>query len=392
MKKIVGLIFLVAVFLSGCVLYVPSGQYGDSGTPPPQERPDEQWSYDDQGLSDYYAYLGPYGVWVTYAPYGYVWIPRGLDYRWRPYSRGHWVWTDYGWTWMATERWGWLVHHYGRWGWDLRLGWYWVPGTVWGPSWVAWRWGDAYIGWAPLPPGDDFSPGYGFRRRDFNIPGHYWNFVRGQEFLDPRLDRWILPHERNMTVINYTHLDVNIHVQNNRVINDGVGVDHVRRLTNQPIERHQLRDARQPGEARVEAKEVVVYRPEIRVKAAARPKEVMDRDQAAARIDTERTAGPGLGRAVQPQAASIRQAHDEERRRLEQDQKYELEQIRRKAEAEKAAVRNPADKRKIEADTKAKAAEVQKRQQSEKAQLAKRQKEEESRVRKVPVKKEPEKH
>jgi hypothetical protein len=393
MKKILGLLFLMTIFLAGCLLYVPPGDYQPSGSPPPQERPGDQWNQDDQDVSDYYAYLGPYGVWVTYSPYGYVWIPRDIDYGWRPYFRGHWIWTDYGWTWMASERWGWLVHHYGRWGWERRLGWYWVPGTVWGPSWVAWRWGDAYIGWAPLPPGDDFAPGYGFRRRDINIPGNYWNFIRGHDFMDPKLDRWIIPPERNITIINYTHIDINIHVRDNHVINDGVGVDQVRRMTNQVIERHQLKDARRPGESRVDARDVVIYRPELRVKESARPKEVLERDQAATRLETERTSGRFVQRGAQNEAASIRQAHDQERRRLEQDQQAEVEQIRRRADSEKVAVRNTADKRKIDDNAKAKIAETQKRHESEKAQMAERHKAEENRIKKVPVKKkEAEKH
>src|SRR5207253_11242825 len=41
--------------------------------------------------------------------------------------------------------------HYGRWA-LLPAGWAWVPGTVWGPAWVDWFWGDGFIGWAPLAP------------------------------------------------------------------------------------------------------------------------------------------------------------------------------------------------------------------------------------------------
>ena len=67
-------------------------------------------------------------------PYGYVWTPRHMGYQWRPYSNGHWVMTDFGWTWVAYEPWGAIPFHYGRWGYDDYLGWYWVPGTTWGPA------------------------------------------------------------------------------------------------------------------------------------------------------------------------------------------------------------------------------------------------------------------
>ena len=50
----------------------------------------------------FYDELSPYGQWVDYSNYGYVWIPDvGNDFE--PYSTaGHWVMTDYGWTWMSS--------------------------------------------------------------------------------------------------------------------------------------------------------------------------------------------------------------------------------------------------------------------------------------------------
>jgi hypothetical protein len=384
MKKLLGLAFLVTTLLAGCVIYVPRSDTGTAGSPAPEDLPYDQGAYDryDRGVSDYYAYLGTYGIWVSYAPYGYVWIPRGVQPYWRPYTRGHWIWTDYGWTWVSGERWGWLVHHYGRWGWHNRLGWFWVPGTVWGPSWVAWRWGDAYIGWAPIPPGYDFDPSFGFRRRDFDIPGHYWNFVRGRYFADRSIERWILPYERNSTIMNYTHIDVNLHVRGNRVINDGVGVDRVGRMTNQVIERHQLKDAQRPDVDRVEARDLVTYRPELRKSETARPKEVLNENQAVEKIDTERTSGRFVRRTPQDEEATVRQYHDQERKRLEQDQQAEVQEIRRQVESAK-----PVDRQKAETAAKTKIAEVEKRHAAEKAQMVQRQKEEEDKVKRSQIKK-----
>ncbi|MGA2533709.1 MAG: DUF6600 domain-containing protein [Candidatus Aminicenantales bacterium] len=399
MKKISGLFIIVCVMIAGCVMYVPQGENGPAGpppegtpppeTPPPQQLPDDRWDSSGQDVSDYYSYLGPQGLWVSYAPYGNVWIPRGVDYLWRPYTLGHWVYSDYGWTWMSGERWGWLVYHYGRWGWDVRLGWFWVPGTVWGPSWVAWRWGDTYIGWAPLPPGDDFDMRYGFRRRTFDIPGQHWNFVRGRDFMNGSLGRLVLPPERNVTIINTTHIDVNIHVKENHVINDGVGVDHVRRLTNQAVVRHQLKDARRPDEARVDARDVVLFRPDIRKSEAARPKEVLDKDQAAARIGRQQARQtPQMTRnAPRVEEATLRQRHDQELKRLEQDQRNEVTEIRRKADAAKGSARNAVEKQKIDADAKAKIAATQKRQAADKAKLAERHKQEADNLKKSPPKK-----
>lgn len=85
----------------------------------------------DVDISIFYEELGPYGEWIDLPPYGWVWSPYGVDYDWRPYQEGHWVWTEYGWTWVSDEPFGWAVYHYGRWHYDNYYGWIWVPGTIW---------------------------------------------------------------------------------------------------------------------------------------------------------------------------------------------------------------------------------------------------------------------
>jgi hypothetical protein len=74
----------------------------------------------------FYDELDPYGQWIDYPEYGYVWQPdRGRYSGFHPYSTGgHWAWSeDYGWLWVSDYDWGWAPFHYGRWvyGW-LALG------------------------------------------------------------------------------------------------------------------------------------------------------------------------------------------------------------------------------------------------------------------------------
>jgi hypothetical protein len=99
----------------------------------------------------FYDSLSPYGYWTWVAPYGRVWVP-GVGYGWRPYYYGQWVLTDWGWTFVSDDPWGWAAYHYGRWNWGVGLGWYWIPGTVWAPAWVSWRYGAGYVSWCPLGP------------------------------------------------------------------------------------------------------------------------------------------------------------------------------------------------------------------------------------------------
>jgi Family of unknown function (DUF6600) len=132
-----------------------------------------------------------------------VWTPADRPRDWRPYTVGHWAYTDdWGWYWVSDEpeaRWGWVAYHYGRWIFDDALGWCWVPGEEWSPAWVQWRrarQGLDYVGWAPLPP-DDVIVEYVEEPR-------FWIFVRGPDFTAPRIAPIILPVARYNVFINET--------------------------------------------------------------------------------------------------------------------------------------------------------------------------------------------
>ncbi|MFQ5721803.1 MAG: DUF6600 domain-containing protein [Candidatus Aminicenantales bacterium] len=107
--------------------------------------------YLPEELEDFQYELDAYGDWAYVPPYGYVWVPGGIDPSWRPYYNGRWLWLPLsGWTWLPYEPWGWVTFHFGRWHWSIGLGWYWIPTTIWGPAWVSWYWGYDYLGWVPL--------------------------------------------------------------------------------------------------------------------------------------------------------------------------------------------------------------------------------------------------
>jgi hypothetical protein len=106
-----------------------------------------------QSPGDFNSPLAPYGSWVNVDSYGRCWRPGNLPPDWRPYTLGHWEWTDAGWYWASDEPWGWACFHYGQWVLDPSNGWVWLPGTQWAPAWVVWRQAPDYIGWAPCGPG-----------------------------------------------------------------------------------------------------------------------------------------------------------------------------------------------------------------------------------------------
>jgi hypothetical protein len=148
----------------------PSSSDSTGPVAPPDAAPPP--SDDSISFQTFYNALASEGTWIQSSDYGYIWQPNVTDPNWAPYTVGHWVYTDDGWTWVSDEPWGWATYHYGRWVNLDGQGWCWVPGYTWAPAWVSWRYGDGYAGWAPLPPdsfvgvdytdGDEFDTDGGF--------------------------------------------------------------------------------------------------------------------------------------------------------------------------------------------------------------------------------------
>jgi hypothetical protein len=196
----------------------------------------------------FYRKLAPYGDWMETSDYGYVFQPRqaaeGGD--WRPYTNGHWIYTDAGWTWISDEKFGWATYHYGRWIRLRSVGWIWVPGEQWAPAWVSWRKGGDYVGWAPLPPEAHFDRETGIHNwadNYYNIGPEQYAFVPANEFGSKLSPREILPTARNLTIINQTTNVTNIVYNDSAVVDRGPSYEDLRARSRQPIERYRLQRA-----------------------------------------------------------------------------------------------------------------------------------------------------
>ena len=203
--------------------------------------------------------LESYGDWMEVGDYGYCWQPRDVDRNWRPYSDGHWLYTDAGWTWDSEEPYSWAVYHYGRWARVAHVGWVWVPGTEWGPAWVSWRRSARHVGWAPLPPDAEFRRSTGFSTRvdaDYDIGPTNYSFVEVRNFGAPRLRTVIIEPRENITIIRQTTNITRITYVNNIVYNEGPQYDVISRESAQPIRRLKLERREEldgdPGTVRVE--------------------------------------------------------------------------------------------------------------------------------------------
>jgi hypothetical protein len=222
--------------------------------PPPQ--PVEQPA--EVTVNYFYDTLTPYGSWVDVDGYGRCWRPSVVVYNpgWQPYcDHGHWVYTDCGWYWFSDYSWGWAPFHYGRWFQHSRWGWCWTPDTVWGPSWVTWRYSNDYCGWAPLPPYAVYREGVGFFFNglavsvgfDFGLSWNCFAFVPIGHFCDPHPRRYRVAPGQATQIYNHTTVINNFNGHGRNLANQGIDPEHITRVTHTPIRPVTIRDTTAPS-------------------------------------------------------------------------------------------------------------------------------------------------
>lgn len=227
-------------------------QEAEQAAPPPTQPVTTQVFYDQ---------LAPYGQWVNYPAYGYVWIPSAVP-GFEPYStNGHWVYTTYGWTWVSDYPWGWATFHYGRWAYDNAYGWFWIPGTQWGPAWVAWRQCNGYYGWAPLCPGLDIGVGFDW---DSRIPANSWCFVNQRYIGDRNVSRYYQPRVNNTVFLRNSTLVRNTAYDRNREVTYPAGPqrEDAERAMHTTIKPVPIHESAQP-EQRYDQAHLHLYRPNV---------------------------------------------------------------------------------------------------------------------------------
>ncbi len=219
--------------------------------------------YHDDDHEMFYDDLLPYGEWIALEPGLHVWRPRSVHYDWQPYSHGRWVWTRHGWYWMSSEPFGWAVFHYGRWSMHPRYGWVWYPDRVWGPAWVEWRYGDAYVGWAPLPPLAVFHVTFGIRfTRHWVAPVHSWCFVPYASFGSVIRRDHILPYERVRRIIGTTRRGRTAWIERDMIVNRGIDRDLIERRGGTRIREYEVGTSARGRSEEIRNGRIESYRPD----------------------------------------------------------------------------------------------------------------------------------
>jgi hypothetical protein len=209
----------------------------------------------------FYDQLSPYGEWVNYPDWGYVWLPdAGSDFV--PYStQGYWILTEEGWTWMSDYDWGWAPFHYGRWDYDQYYGWFWVPGNEWGPAWVSWRMADGYYGWSPMEPGISISVSFG---RMYDSHNDHWIFVHDRDMDRQDINRYAVSRTdreligRRSSVINSTYVDSRRHT----TYVTGPSRTDYQKVTGREVHPLPVQEYNKPGQE-LSNGNIRIYRPEV---------------------------------------------------------------------------------------------------------------------------------
>jgi hypothetical protein len=289
--------------------------------PPAQESPAPPPS--EVTYNNFYSSLSPYGTWVDVSGYGRCWQPTAVvvNPSWQPYMNcGRWAYTDYGWYWASDYTWGWAPFHYGRWFNHYRLGWCWYPDTIWGPSWVSWRYTDAYCGWAPLPPCAWYRPGFGLTywgssvgvSFSFGLSAGCYSFVGWNHFYGHRPYDYAVPYGNRQHIYNQSVVATKISGNRNNVFNHGIPLEHVERATGSQIKRVAIHEVStplgrgvRPEKLSSDGRSLTVYRPRIPEGNREMPAAVRERTQlpaGSAAVAGDSASRPGSENRVAPSA------------------------------------------------------------------------------------------
>lgn len=205
---------------------------------------DDNYRNDEVDINIFYNQLSPYGNWIQYPRYGRVWVPHVQGFR-PYYTNGHWVYSQFGWTWVSNYSWGWAPFHYGRWMNDFRHGWIWIPGSVWAPAWVQWRGGGGYYGWCAMGP-------RGYYGSNFNN----WHFVPSRYMGSPRMNQYYINNAQNI----YRKTSVIDH--SNKPYNPGPRISDVEQVSNRKIAPVRVFAKTDPGNTEIKNGTISIYKPE----------------------------------------------------------------------------------------------------------------------------------
>lgn len=239
------------------------------------------------GVNTAYADNAEFGSFYVWKPAPALSITTSsvepVDYQ--PYTNGQWVYTDAGWYFKAATPPEEITSHYGRWVNSPSIGYVWMPGRVWAPSWVDWRENDTYVAWTPTSPAS-----YIVNNVILGQPVVEENYVVVEKryFVEPTVYKYMYKENKNKIMIKEWRSLDGVMVMNKTVINKGPDYTVIQTVSGNPFEMVKLNHVGLMSEVKYSPTQYYVYSPvftrvkikENNIKSVFYPKNFMTFDNA----------------------------------------------------------------------------------------------------------------
>jgi hypothetical protein len=199
--------------------------------------------------------------------------------------------------------------------------------------------------------------------------------MQGRYFNQYNINTYILPYERNATIINLTVQKTSLQMRGNRVVNQGLDVDFVKNLTRAPIRKYELVNSGRAGSTKIEGDRISVFNPKFSKQGTVRPESVLSKQDVEERVERRINS-----RIQDLREAEIERRHREEIQRIESTQQKEVIEMRKQMQQEEARARSKAQKERIEREYKQKIERMKKTHSTEKEKVKKRHETEKKKV------------
>lgn len=235
---------------------------------------DDELTYEENlylqnvSFQNFYDLLFPYGEWIQVTKddieedlnegegqgrnfnsiqeeeFLFIWKPNE-NTDWKPYLNGRWIYTEQGWFWESSDKWGNYTYNYGRWWNSKKFGWVWLPGYVWAPSWVRWKISEdhKYIGWVGLTPKAKWEYIVGINENNYRYKNknNEWVFTDINNFSDEINHNATIKSNKINDILTSCKDIINVTVINDRINSLGPDVNKIESISGKKMKRKQLR-------------------------------------------------------------------------------------------------------------------------------------------------------
>jgi hypothetical protein len=172
----------------------------------------------------------------------FIWKPQ-VENGWKPYMNGKWEYTDHGWLWISSDKWGNSTYNYGRWWNSPKYGWVWLPGYTWAPAWVRWKVTGNHYGWTALTPKAKWKSENGITGANYkyNNSDKDWVFVNDGSFAGDISNTNVVPVSENSMLVKSGNDIIGITSENEKIITSGPDVNDVEKHTGKKYGKKKLR-------------------------------------------------------------------------------------------------------------------------------------------------------